>query len=200
VVAVGFCRKGYPKSINLIKLTWEGYYISMVKTKSKKAKAKSVKAELVTKPKTSKNFKYTDKEQTFCILIFKGETQLDAYRKAFNNTNPNDNTISPRASKLYKTAKIQTRINELRQLMAEKAVKKFTYTIEQSFKNLEKAQQLALEPQGKFMTIDLKAYLKAEELKGKLLQLYVDKQDIKISEFNMFVDKMKARAKNIKNA
>ena len=58
------------------------------------------------------------------------------------------------------------------------------YTAKDSFLNLNFAQEKAIE------SGNIQAYLKAEELKGKLLGLYTEKRDIEVKgQQTIFVDK-----------
>ena len=72
---------------------------------------------------------------------------------------------------------------EIKQILEKeqkKNLEKYEYTIEQSFENLKKAQELALQrcnPLGS-PNPDLTNFLKAEELKGKLCGLYIEKKEI----------------------
>ena len=56
--------------------------------------------------------------------------------------------------------------------------KEFNYSKDESFKELQAVQQMALNKRGKDDEInpDISIYLKAEELKGKLCGLYSDKE------------------------
>lgn len=65
-------------------------------------------------------------------------------------------------------------------------LKKFNYTAEESFKKLCEIQQYALNPKDG-SKIDLFAALKAEELKGKLMNLY--KSEIALGVININIDK-----------
>lgn len=72
---------------------------------------------------------------------------------------------------------------EIKQILEKeqkKNAEKFEYTIEQSFENLLKAQEVAMKrinPLGG-PNPDLTNFLKAEELKGKLCGLYIEKKEI----------------------
>jgi hypothetical protein len=85
-----------------------------------------------------------------------------------------EKSINETASKLIKYPKVTTRLNELKSSLQ----KKFEYTAEMSFKKLEQAQDLALAMEYK----NLNAFLKAEELKGKLKGLYVDRSKVEIDQ------------------
>lgn len=107
-------------------------------------------------------------------------TFSEAYKKAYNPPTMSMDSIYTEANKTMKLPHISQRIQELKQ-QAEEEIK---YTARDSFLNLELAQSEALN-QG-----NIQAYLKAEELKGKLLGLYTEKRDIDIKgQQTIFVDK-----------
>ncbi|HIS89349.1 TPA: hypothetical protein IAA87_07995 [Candidatus Avigastranaerophilus faecigallinarum] len=60
----------------------------------------------------------------------------------------------------------------------KKQTKKFEYSKNESFENLEAVQQMALNRKGKDDEVspDISIFLKAEELKGKLCGLYSEKE------------------------
>lgn len=62
----------------------------------------------------------------------------------------------------------------------KKNVEKFEYTIQDSFNNLKKAQEIALARKNQLgdANPDVQSFIKAEELKGKLCGLYIDKKEI----------------------
>lgn len=122
----------------------------------------------------------TPKQEKFCQNIAKSMTFSEAYKKAYNPPTMSQDSIYVEANKTMKNPKIAQRIQELKQ-QAEEEIK---YTARDSFLNLELAQSEALN-QG-----NIQAYLKAEELKGKLLGLYTEKRDIDIKgQQTIFVDK-----------
>lgn len=61
-----------------------------------------------------------NQEEQFVLFIFEGESQIDAYRKAFpKSKNWKDTTVSPKASTLLKSNKIQARLKQLREQVQE---------------------------------------------------------------------------------
>ncbi len=59
-------------------------------------------------------------EESFVLLIFQGHSQIDAYRTAFPKAAKwKDTTVSPKASTLLKSDKIQARLTELREQVQE---------------------------------------------------------------------------------
>lgn len=81
----------------------------------------------------------TQKEELFCQLITSGEKQAIAYEKAgYKFTTPKARNEA--ASRLAKKPRIIKRLKELREAVG----KKFDYTREQAFKELETAQKIAM--------------------------------------------------------
>ena len=124
--------------------------------------------------------KTTPKQEKFCQNIAKGMTHSEAYKKAYNPPNMSKEAIWVEAHRTLKSPNVSQRVKELQEQQEEE----LKYTIKDSFVNLELAQSEALN-QG-----NMNAYLKAEELKGKLLGLYTEKRDIDIKgQQTIFVDK-----------
>lgn len=128
---------------------------------------------------TKKIKKLTPKQQKFVDNIVSGKNPSEALRNAYpSNMTPKE--ISIQAQKVLKKPNVSLAIEEKRKKQQEELI----YTAKDSFLNLELAQSQALE-QG-----NIQAYLKAEELKGKLLGLYTEKRDIDIKgQQTIFVDK-----------
>ena len=123
--------------------------------------------------------KLTPKQNKFVDNIVKGMNPSEAYKQAYP-TKQTPKEISVDAQKKLKSPNISLAIQQ-RKAQIEEELK---YTAKDSFLNLEMAQSQALE-QG-----NIQAYLKAEELKGKLLGLYTEKRDIDIKgQQTIFVDK-----------
>ena len=128
---------------------------------------------------TKKIKKLTPKQQKFVEGIVSGKNPSEAYRQAYN-TSANNNTIAKEAQNILKNPNITPIIEQKKAKIEQELI----YTAKDSFLNLELAQSQALE-QG-----NIQAYLKAEELKGKLLGLYTEKRDIDIKgQQTIFVDK-----------
>lgn len=80
------------------------------------------------------------KHERFCQAIISGMSQRDAYKAAgFRSTN--DNAIDACASRLLSTAKITSRIAELRKPAAKKARVTLDWLIEQAQEVLQAAKQ-----------------------------------------------------------
>ncbi len=113
----------------------------------------------------------TPKQEKFAQLLGTSTiTQSDAYRQAYDASNMSDEVIWNEASLLAKNHEVSMRIEELRNQSKEH----LKYDAEAHFKELNELKALALVPSGEFGTIDVKAGIKATELKGKLVGLYTD--------------------------
>lgn len=127
----------------------------------------------------TKKRKLTPRQEKFVEGIVSGKNPSEAYRQAYN-TKQTPKEISVDAQKKLKSPNIHLAIQQRKAKIEEELV----YTAKDSFFNLELAQSEAL-AQG-----NMNAYLKAEELKGKLLGLYTEKKDIELKgQQTIFVDK-----------
>lgn len=124
--------------------------------------------------------KLTIKQENFCQEYLLNGNATQAYKNAYNCSKMKDTTINNNSYMLLQNSEIIARLKELQQPLQEK----FSYTVEDSFKNFLKVQELALQKQkfdsnGEMINDpDLTNYIKAEELKGKLLGLYKEQIDI----------------------
>lgn len=107
----------------------------------------------------------TPKQEKFCECVASGMNYTDAYCQAYNAGNMQSATVNVKACELLKNGKITVRINELK----AKAEEKLIYSAVQSFDRLDRIGTEALADK------NYSAALKAEELKGKLAGLYVDR-------------------------
>ena len=124
--------------------------------------------------------KLTPKEQKFANEICKGVNPSQAYINSYKPQRATKETIKVQAQKLLHKPNILLTIQEHNKQVEQE----LKYTAKDSFNNLTFAQQKAIE-QG-----NMNAYLKAEELKGKLLGLYTEKKDIELKgQQTIFVDK-----------
>lgn len=102
----------------------------------------------------------------------------EAYRRAYNAENMNNDTIRVKACNLLKQDNIRITVEALNAVAQREIENNFKYDVLTSFKKLEDIQSLALKPSGKFKTLDLQSALRAEEMKGRLYGLYVEKKEI----------------------
>lgn len=119
----------------------------------------------------------------------------EAYRRAYNAENMSNDTIRVKACNLLKKDNIRVTVEALNQVAQKEIETNFKYDVLTSFKKLETIQELALTPSGKFKTLDLQSALRAEEMKGRLYGLYVDKKEVdnKIS-FTDFLNELDRNA------
>lgn len=113
----------------------------------------------------------TQKQEKFAQCIASGMSQSDAYREAYNVENSKDESIWCNASQLANDTKVKQRIKELQDILAEEVL----YTAKQSFLKFIELQEKAL------IENNINAAIKAEELKGKLTGLYIDRQETTIN-------------------
>lgn len=119
------------------------------------------------------------------FLAMLNERQKKFVREYIKTNNATQSAISAGYSKKTAYAIGQENLKKLEIKEAiekeqKKNIERFEYTMQESFENLKKAQEIALQrcnPLGS-PNPDLTNYLKAEELKGKLCGLYIDKKEI----------------------
>ena len=110
----------------------------------------------------------TPKQEKFAQVVASGMTQADAYRVAYNAVNMKPETIQKRASELMSKGEISGRVRELQ----EKGAKIAVYTLAEHLSRLDKLSRGA-ESEGKFAEA-----VKAEELRGKAVGFYTERQQI----------------------
>lgn len=114
----------------------------------------------------------TAKQEKFCQGVAKGLSYSDAYREAYNANNMKPETVNRKAKELIDNGNITARLKELRGKIEEE----LKYSARESFNKLKELQDKA-EFNG-----NINAAIKAEELKGKLANLYKEKeQNVNVS-------------------
>ena len=115
--------------------------------------------------------KLTAKQEMFAREIAKGTNQYQSFIIAYplQGRNSTRETLDSNASRLASNSKVLTRVEQLQ----KKALTHVKYDIEAHFKELEELRKLSLVPMGKDGNIDVKAGIKATELKGKVKGHYV---------------------------
>jgi len=112
----------------------------------------------------------TSKQEKFAQLLGTSTiSQSDAYRQAYDASGMADETIHNSAYKVANDDEVAARIRQLRNETKEH----LKYDAEAHFKELEASRLRALEGKKQDLGIELKAL----ELKGKLVGLYVDKAE-----------------------
>lgn len=98
-------------------------------------------------------------------------------------------TAKTKSHLMVERSEIKKEIERLTNKVAKVAEEKFGYTAEQSFQKLLEIQKLALAPDGESGKItNLQAALKAEELKGRLTQLYIEKVENNIKSSGLTIE------------
>ena len=113
----------------------------------------------------------TPKQEKFSRLVAEGNTQADAYRGSYSASNMSNEAIWVESSRLMDDPTVALRIESIK----AESLQHVKYGIEEHYKELDLGARLALIPTGEHGRIDLNAYTKAVELKGKLKGLYTSK-------------------------
>lgn len=80
----------------------------------------------------------TPNQEEFVQNLIQGQSQREAYKKAFSCVNQKDSTIDAKASKLIKQPKIKQRFDELQELLRERQNVKAIMTAEERMEWLSK--------------------------------------------------------------
>ena len=114
--------------------------------------------------------KLTPKENKFVNEICSGVNPSQAYINAYNPQRASKNTIKSQAQKILNKPYISHTIEELRKKQQEE----INYTVKDNFNELDIGAKAAMS-EGNFS-----AYVKAIELKGKLLGFYTEKKEVDV--------------------
>ena len=137
----------------------------------------------------------TSKQEKFCLNIVKGMTKYDSYIDAYDAENMQDATIYAKASSMCKEDKISIRIRELKEPIEKAIREELKYTALESFKKLNEIQEMALAEEKK----EYNSAIKAEDLKGKLANLYtIQTKELNPTQIVVNSDKDKEALDNIK--
>ena len=118
---------------------------------------------------TKKIKKLTPKQQKFVDNIVSGKNPSEALKEAYP-TNMTPKQISIQAQKVLKKPNVSLAIAERRKEQQEE----INYTIKDNFNELDIGAKAAMS-EGNFS-----AYVKAIELKGKLLGFYTEKKEVDV--------------------
>lgn len=118
---------------------------------------------------TKKIKKLTPKQQKFVDNIVSGKNPSEALKEAYP-TNMTPKQISIQAQKVLKKPNVSLAIAERRKQQTEE----INYTIKDNFNELDIGAKAAMS-EGNFS-----AYVKAIELKGKLLGFYTEKKEVDV--------------------
>jgi hypothetical protein len=126
----------------------------------------------------------TAKQEKFCQNLVSGMSQYEAYVDSHPDIDTSKREwIDVEANREVNIPKISLRLQELKDMIVDKLV----YTVADSFNKLVELQDRSLEhmedSQGNVIVRpSVQNALKAEELKGKLCGLYIDKKDLTSSD------------------
>lgn len=127
----------------------------------------------------------THKQEKFVLAVVEGMTQADAYRHAYDTSKMTDKTIHERASVLMTNDKVRTRYTELIDKVRKSAEDKAIVTVEDVLQSILKIREVCMQPMT--MTskttgetigetiLDTNGALKANEMLGKTLKMFIDK-------------------------
>jgi len=118
----------------------------------------------------SEENKLTAKQEKFCTNIVGGMTQSEAYRDAYDTETDRRETVDVNANLLMKDKKISSRIQVLRDRLADKVI----ITADKLIKELEIVKAMTLTEE----RVDYTNHIKAIQEQGKLCGLYIDKKDL----------------------
>lgn len=123
------------------------------------------------------------KQRKFCELVAKGEAPYKAcilagYSEKYANSF---------SHKLL--GKYEKEIAELKEQAKEVIEEEFSYTVRDSFNNLCKAQEIALNSYDKNGNPNINAYIKAEELKGKMFGVYEKDNEQRATSYEISINR-----------
>jgi phage terminase small subunit len=109
--------------------------------------------------------KLTAKQEAFCLAFIRLNDQSAAYREAYDCSKMKSKTVHERASRLTKECKLSTRIDELRKAIENSSI--------MTAKQLQEWWTETIK--GDHVDADYKDKLKASELLGKAIGVFIDK-------------------------
>lgn len=113
----------------------------------------------------------TDKMECFALARISGLNQVDSYRKCYNSSTTNENSVHRKAYDVENHPLVMARLEELRRPVVEE----LQLTLKKHLLELERLKKLA-EENGK-----IEAAIKAEKHRGEASGLYVSKVDANVN-------------------
>ena len=111
--------------------------------------------------------KLTHKQEMFCLAYIETNNASEAYRRSYNADKMKPETINRKAAELMNNGKITARLEQLREPVRERA----QITLESHLERLNHLSLMAEQAE------QYSAAIKAEESRGKVAGLYVEKVD-----------------------
>jgi hypothetical protein len=124
-----------------------------------------------------------EKQRTFCQLVAKGEAPYKACILAGYSEKYAKNFSGKLLEKYGKE------IAGLKEQAKEVIEEEFNYTVRDSFNNLCKAQEIALNSYDKNGNPNINAYIKAEELKGKMFGVYEKDNEQRATSYEISINR-----------
>ena len=111
--------------------------------------------------------KLTAKQEAFCLAYIETNNASEAYRQAYNSSKMKPESVNESASRLMADVKITARLEQLRAPVRDRA----QITLESHLERLNHLSLMAEQAE------QYSAAIKAEESRGKVAGLYVEKID-----------------------
>lgn len=111
--------------------------------------------------------KLTAKQEAFCLAYIETNNASEAYRRAYNASKMKDGTVHQTASRLLADVDVTARLEQLRAPVRDRA----QITLESHLERLNHLSLMAEQAE------QYSAAIKAEESRGKVAGLYVEKVD-----------------------
>ena len=124
-----------------------------------------------------------EKQRKFCEFVAKGIAPYKACIEA-GYSEKYANCYSHKMLGRYKDI-----IEELKKEAKEVIEEEFNYTVRDSFNNLCKAQEIALNSYDKNGNPNINAYIKAEELKGKMFGVYEKDNEQRATSYEISINR-----------
>jgi phage terminase small subunit len=140
----------------------------------------------------------TQQQQKFLLYYFShGKNASEAYRYAYESKAKASNVWSE-ASKLLKNPKVTPWVEYYTANQQETIKNEVKYSAQECFNNLLELQKMAIESKDKNSNPNLNAAIKAEELKGKLGNLFKEKLTLETGDkFSLFMTKVEEKAQKL---
>ena len=124
-----------------------------------------------------------EKQRKFCEFVAKGVAPY----KACIEAGYSEKYANSFSHKLL--GKYEKEIAELKEQAKEVIEEEFNYTVRDSFNNLCKAQEIALNSYDKNGNPNINAYIKAEELKGKMFGVYEKDNEQRATSYEISINR-----------
>lgn len=135
--------------------------------------------------------KLTEQQNRFVLAYGNCFSAVEAYKRAYDCSKMNANSIYVEASRLLKNPKIAPWIDYISENAQKVAIEELNYSIADCFNEVDEMKKIALESLDKSGNPNINAAIKAVELKGKLAGHFVEKQKVENVGLAEMLDKLK---------